>query len=140
MVWPDREIETTISIIRGEHAIHYTTDAGILKLNIVSDSLWERNTIFWEICLLVTNYRYCRFYIRFYLCVYWIEYDQGIFISVRKGLCDKVCQSLATDRWFSPGTLVSSTNKTNRHDITEILLKVALNTIKQTSVFRFTFI
>jgi hypothetical protein len=28
-----------------------------------------------------------------------------------------------------PGTPVSSTNKTYRHDITEILLKVALNTI-----------
>jgi hypothetical protein len=28
---------------------------------------------------------------------------------------------------------VSSTNKTDCHDITEILLKVALNTIKQTS-------
>ena len=31
------------------------------------------------------------------------------------------------------GTLVSSTNKTDRHDITELLLKVALNTIKQTN-------
>jgi len=31
--------------------------------------------------------------------------------------------------WFSPGTPVSSTNKTNRHSITEILLKVALNII-----------
>jgi hypothetical protein len=30
--------------------------------------------------------------------------------------------------WFSPGTLVSSTNTTDRHDITEILLKVALQT------------
>ena len=30
--------------------------------------------------------------------------------------CDQVCQWLATDRWFSPGTPVSSTNKTNRHD------------------------
>jgi hypothetical protein len=29
--------------------------------------------------------------------------------------------------------VVSSTNKTDRHDITEILLKVALNTIKQTN-------
>jgi hypothetical protein len=28
---------------------------------------------------------------------------------------------------------VSSTNKTDRHDITEILLKVALNTINQTN-------
>jgi hypothetical protein len=31
--------------------------------------------------------------------------------------------------WISPGTLVSSPNKTDRHDITEILLKVALRTI-----------
>jgi hypothetical protein len=48
-------------------------------------------------------------------------------------LCDKVCQWLATGRWFSTDSPVSSTNKTDRHDITEILLKVALNTIKQTN-------
>jgi len=46
--------------------------------------------------------------------------------------CDKVCQWLAVGRWFSPGPPVSSTNKTCRHDITEILLKITLNTIKQT--------
>jgi hypothetical protein len=46
-----------------------------------------------------------------------------------KTLCDKVCQRLATGRWFSSGTPVSSCNKTDLHDITEILLKVALNTI-----------
>jgi hypothetical protein len=46
-------------------------------------------------------------------------------------LCDKVCQWLATGRWVSPGTPVSSTNKTKRHDIAEILLKVALSTINQ---------
>jgi hypothetical protein len=36
--------------------------------------------------------------------------------------------------WFSPGTLVSSINKTDCHDIAEILLKqkVVLNTFKQT--------
>ena len=34
--------------------------------------------------------------------------------------------------WFSLGTAVSSTNKTDRHDITEIVLKVALNTITLT--------
>ena len=45
-------------------------------------------------------------------------------------LCDKVCQWLAAGRWFSPGPLVSSTNTTDRYDITEILLKVVLNTIK----------
>jgi hypothetical protein len=33
-----------------------------------------------------------------------------------------------TGRWYSPGPVVSFTNNTDRHDITEILLKVALNT------------
>ena len=64
---------------------------------------------------------------------YWIskscEFDsrlwQGVLDTI---LCYKVCQWLATGRWFSPGTPVSFTNKTDRHDITEILLKVALNT------------
>ena len=46
-------------------------------------------------------------------------------------LCDKVCQWLATCQWFSPSIPVSSTNKTDGHDITEILLKVALNTRKK---------
>jgi hypothetical protein len=44
-------------------------------------------------------------------------------------LCDKVCQLLAAGRWFSP---VSSTNKTDRHDINGLLLKMALNTITLT--------
>jgi hypothetical protein len=34
---------------------------------------------------------------------------------------------------FLQGTPVSPTNKTDRHDIAEILLKVALNTNKQTN-------
>ncbi len=41
--------------------------------------------------------------------------------------------------WFSPGTQISSTNKTNCHDITEILLKVALNTITLTLLKSFVF-
>ena len=44
-----------------------------------------------------------------------------------------LCQWLATSWWFFPGPSVSSTNKTDHHDVTEILLKVALNTIKQTN-------
>ena len=39
-------------------------------------------------------------------------------------LCNKVCQWRVTGQWFSPGTPVFSTNKTDRHDITEILLKL----------------
>jgi hypothetical protein len=44
---------------------------------------------------------------------------------------DKVYQLLAHSRWFSPGIPASSTTKTGRHDIAEILLKVALSTINQ---------
>ena len=40
---------------------------------------------------------------------------------------DTVFQLLVHGRWFSPGTPASSTTKTGRHDIAEILLKVALN-------------
>ena len=36
------------------------------------------------------------------------------------------------DQWFSPGTKVSSIDKTDYHYINEILLKVALNTITLT--------
>jgi hypothetical protein len=39
---------------------------------------------------------------------------------------DKVDQLLAHGRSFSPGTPASPTTKTGRHDIAEILLKVAL--------------
>ena len=59
-----------------------------------------------------------------------------VWISIRARcttLCDKVCQWLATGLWFSPDTPISSTNKTERHDVTEILFNMALNTIKQTN-------
>jgi hypothetical protein len=41
---------------------------------------------------------------------------------------------LAHGRWFSPGILASSTTKTDRHDITEILLKVALKHQKSNQI------
>jgi len=44
---------------------------------------------------------------------------------------DKAYQLFAQGRWFSPRTPASSTTKTGRHDIAEILLKVALSTISQ---------
>ena len=54
------------------------------------------------------------------------------FVNYKKGCTrltiasDKVYQLLAHGRWFSLGTPASSTTKTGRHDIAEILLKVAL--------------
>ena len=61
----------------------------------------------------------------------WIPRRLGVLDTT---LCDKVCQWLAAGRWFSLGTMVSSTSKTDRNDITEILLKVALNAINQTYI------
>ena len=51
-----------------------------------------------------------------------------------KTVCDEVFQWLTAVQWFSPGTPVSSTNKTDRYDIIKILLKVALNTITLTLI------
>ena len=52
-------------------------------------------------------------------------------IPLRRGvlyttLCDKICQWLAAGRWFSPDY---STNKTDCHDLTKLLLYVVLNTV-----------
>ena len=45
-------------------------------------------------------------------------------VPIDTKLCDKVCQSLAAVWWFSP----VSTNKTDRSNITDMSLKLALNT------------
>jgi hypothetical protein len=56
------------------------------------------------------------------------------FVNCKKKGCtrltaasDKAYQLLAHGRWYSPSTPASSTTKTGRHDIAELLLKVALN-------------
>jgi hypothetical protein len=54
------------------------------------------------------------------------------FVNYKKGCTrlaaasDNVYQLLAHGLWFSPGTPASATTKTGRHDIAEVLLKVAL--------------
>jgi hypothetical protein len=59
------------------------------------------------------------------------------FVYVQKGCTrlavarDTVYQLLAHDRRFSPGTPASSTTKTRRHDMAEILLEVTLSTKNQ---------
>jgi hypothetical protein len=44
-------------------------------------------------------------------------------------LGDSLSVTRDTGQWFSPGTPVSSTNKTGRHDVAKIMLKVVLNTL-----------
>jgi hypothetical protein len=45
---------------------------------------------------------------------------------------DIISSKLVADWWFSPGTPLSSANETDHHNVTEILLKVVLNTITLT--------
>jgi len=61
------------------------------------------------------------------------------FVNYKKGYTrlaaesDKVYQLLAHGRWFSLGSPASSTTKTGRHGIAEILLEMALNTKNQSN-------
>ena len=48
----------------------------------------------------------------------------------------KFVSDMGTGQRFFPGTPVSPTNKTDPHDITEILLKMELNTITLTLINR----
>ena len=62
------------------------------------------------------------------------------FVIYKKGCtrltatCDKVYQLLVHGRWFSLGTPASSTTKTGRYDMAEILLKVALKHQKSNQI------
>jgi hypothetical protein len=59
--------------------------------------------------------------------IQWTDYATCVQHYVIKFVSD-----FATGQWFSLSPPVSTTNKTDRHDLTEILLNVTFNTIKQT--------
>ena len=65
----------------------------------------------------------------FHFCHGFVNYKKGC--TRLAAASDKAYQLLAHGRWFSPGIPASSTTNTGRHDIAEILLKVALNTKNQ---------
>ena len=63
----------------------------------------------------------------------WVTWGRENYTTPIMTRCSNVCQWPVAGRWFSPGTRVSSNNKTDRHDIAEILLKVSSNTITPNS-------
>ena len=73
------------------------------------------------------SYKELPFTTTMYLCIQCLSpLMLWVWISIRARcttLCDKVCQWLATGWWFSPNPPVSSTNKSDRHDIAEILFE-----------------
>ena len=74
-------------------------------------------------------------WINYYLCNQCLSqpsFTLWVWILLTRRVLD---QTLCVCQWFCRGTLASSTNKTDRHDITEILLKVASSTITVTPLF-----
>jgi hypothetical protein len=71
---------------------------------------------------------YFKIIVTMYSCIRFLNNDKK-----KKNKREK--KLMETGWWFSLGTTVSSTNKTYRYDITEILLKVVINTINQPMFF-----
>jgi hypothetical protein len=72
-----------------------------------------------------------------YICNQFLSPLTWVRIPLRRGvldttLCDKVCRDLWQVSGFLPVLRFPPNNKTDPHDITEILLKVALSTITLT--------
>jgi len=75
--------------------------------------------------------------------VWWLDFQLPVLsVSITTNfVCSTPVQhvvkfvSYLTGQWISSGTPVSSINKSYSHDITELLLKVALNIITSNTIF-----
>jgi hypothetical protein len=96
--------------------------ASCFEINQEMDAILLIIGIVYGVCrIVIKSVQQCTYFL-FSVNLLWLSCIVAYF-----KLCDKVCQWYAAYRWFSPGTPVYSTNKTDRHDITEALLKVELN-------------
>jgi hypothetical protein len=72
---------------------------------------WTQAVMVVIVCYLCNQCNQCLSPLSFW---FWIPLRWGVLDTT---LCDMFCQWLAAGPWFSPGTLISSTNKTDRYDI-----------------------
>jgi hypothetical protein len=117
------------SLIKSEEINHMWTDNNLTNIKRRTNTRWST-----QYRLTIKNPIGKIRYLGWVTTAYAITTDV-VQIAIREmctTLCHKVCQWLATGRWVSPGTPVSSINKTE-YDITEILLKVVLNTLTPTA-------
>jgi hypothetical protein len=98
--------------------VHVLSDKSSIKVHVLSD----KSSINIHVLSDKSSMYYC-----WYILLK-MDFSRGV---LNTSICDQVSQWLATGQWFSQGTLVSSTNKTDRHDITEILLKVVLKKLNK---------
>ena len=68
-------------------------------------------------------------FIAHYKCGGWGDRELAFQCVLDTTLCDKDCPWLVASRCFFLGTVVSSTSKTDHHDITDILLNMVITTV-----------
>jgi hypothetical protein len=106
------------------NVIYTKTKLSVLFRYIYTEPSWP-----WSYCSWIYNYRCNQFLSPLKL---WVR------ISIRARcttLCDTVCQWFWIGRCFSLGPPVSPTNKTDCHDITEILLALNTKQTKTSSIY-----
>jgi hypothetical protein len=111
-------------LIRDCHGCHCMVVGFTMRYRLISHRY--RQTWLWCSCdhffLLFNNFTFNNISVILWSSVLLVAKPKYNFI-----LCDNVCQWLAAGQWFSQGTFGFATNKTELHNITEILLKVKLS-------------
>ena len=121
------------------HKVYITNKTSIITLNgSVASSVWR---LVFQFFIFHPIYKWSLWswsygsWIYNYLCNQCLSPLKVWVLTSFKARCTRYNIMWLATGWFSRGTLVSSTNKIDGHDITEILLKVALNTITLTYPF-----
>ena len=104
------------------HTVSYTTS--LAPTSFINKCLWQARKMSGHVYVLRGSI--LPLFLRFFYLILELFWQCGIFLSLFYSFVPYF-DWLTAGRRFSSGIPVSSTNKTGFHDITEILLKVALN-------------
>ena len=100
---------------------------------IIFDKGFEKKNCFCFFMCYFKNVSFLNLCLRQILPTYmYLNPAYGKVYSIQLDIIKFVSDMQQVGQWFSQGTLVSSANKTNCHDISEILLKVTLTFITLT--------
>jgi hypothetical protein len=98
-------------------------------------AIYSFHHVITDLCVKICLWQDVPQFLLLFFCLYALSFHHVITDFVLKVTCDttrltaasdQVYQLLVHGRWFSQSTPTSSTTKTGRHDIAEILLRVAL--------------
>jgi hypothetical protein len=121
----DLQTISTLFVVDISNTVYRTTSINYWLYSVMSTKVRDRRGPDHMVVGFTTTYAISAYH--HWCCEFETWSGRGVQHYVIKFVSD-----LGTGQWFSPGPPVSSTNKSDHHDITEILFKVVLNTIKQT--------